>query len=105
MPGPASHVHYVFCCGTGSATGSLATRLAAPVAPHVSATATCRWARPAAVSGLHIARAAAARGFASMTGAPAAPHASESFLSGTNSVYVEEMYRLWKQDPSRCGGV
>ena len=28
------------------------------------------------------------------------PHPSESFLSGTNAVYVEEMYRAWKKDPS-----
>lgn len=32
----------------------------------------------------------------------AEPHASESFMTGTNSVYMEEMYRQWKSDPSRC---
>lgn len=26
---------------------------------------------------------------------------ADSFLSGTSSVYVEEMYRAWKADPSR----
>ncbi|RHY33066.1 hypothetical protein DYB32_001913 [Aphanomyces invadans] len=28
-----------------------------------------------------------------------APHPSESFLSGTNNVYVDEMYKTWTQDP------
>ena len=28
-----------------------------------------------------------------------AAHPSEAFLSGTNSVYMEEMYRLWRSDP------
>lgn len=28
------------------------------------------------------------------------PHPSESFLSGTNNIYVEEMYRAWSTDPS-----
>lgn len=35
----------------------------------------------------------------SATSAPA-PHPSESFLNGTNSLYVEEMYELWKRDPT-----
>ncbi|KDO18931.1 hypothetical protein SPRG_15789, partial [Saprolegnia parasitica CBS 223.65] len=29
-----------------------------------------------------------------------APHPSESFINGTNNVYVEEMYRSWTKDPS-----
>ncbi|KDO20700.1 oxoglutarate dehydrogenase [Saprolegnia parasitica CBS 223.65] len=29
-----------------------------------------------------------------------APHPSESFINGTNNVYVEEMYRSWTTDPS-----
>ncbi|RHY07301.1 hypothetical protein DYB36_003343 [Aphanomyces astaci] len=28
------------------------------------------------------------------------PHPSESFLSGTNNVYVEEMYKTWSKDPT-----
>ncbi|CAK4069187.1 unnamed protein product [Aphanomyces euteiches] len=28
-----------------------------------------------------------------------APHPSETFLSGTNNVYVEEMYKTWTKDP------
>ena len=35
------------------------------------------------------------RGFAS------APHPSESFVTGNNNAYVEEMYRSWKQNPER----
>jgi hypothetical protein len=31
---------------------------------------------------------------------PLSTHASESFLSGTNSIYAEAMLRQWKQDPS-----
>ncbi len=27
--------------------------------------------------------------------------AADSFLSGTSSVYVEEMYRAWKANPAR----
>lgn len=27
-----------------------------------------------------------------------APHASESFLSGSNTIYVEKMHELWKKD-------
>lgn len=26
---------------------------------------------------------------------------NEDFLSGGNSVYADEMYRVWKQDPSK----
>jgi 2-oxoglutarate dehydrogenase E1 component len=29
------------------------------------------------------------------------PHPSESFLSGSNSIYADEMYRLWRQDPNK----
>jgi len=46
---------------------------------------------------------AARRGFAASR-APTArpgPHPSESFLTGTSAVYFEEMWRLWKQDPSK----
>ncbi|OQS07064.1 2-oxoglutarate dehydrogenase E1 component [Thraustotheca clavata] len=28
------------------------------------------------------------------------PHPSESFISGTNNVYVEEMYKTWSKDPT-----
>ena len=28
----------------------------------------------------------------------------DSFLSGSNSVYVDQMYSSWKRDPSRFGG-
>lgn len=42
--------------------------------------------------------------------APARQLNAESFLSGTSSVYVEEMYRAWKTNPARlvlftCGVV
>ena len=30
-----------------------------------------------------------------------APHPAESFLTGTNNTYVEEMYRAWTQNPNR----
>jgi hypothetical protein len=30
------------------------------------------------------------------------PHPSESFMTGTNNAYVEEMYSSWKSDPKRC---
>jgi len=46
--------------------------------------------------------AAVAPRLLSTTTAVREPHPSESFLSGTNAVYAEEMYREWKQDPSRC---
>lgn len=36
-----------------------------------------------------------ARAFAS------APHPSETFLTGANNAYVEEMYASWKADPLR----
>jgi 2-oxoglutarate dehydrogenase complex dehydrogenase (E1) component-like enzyme len=29
-------------------------------------------------------------------------HPQESFMSGSNSVYVEEMYRAWLSDKKRC---
>lgn len=29
------------------------------------------------------------------------PHPSETFLTGTNNAYVEEMYTSWKTSPSR----
>ena len=32
---------------------------------------------------------------------PADAHPAGSFLSGANSVYVEEMYKLWSQDPEK----
>lgn len=30
------------------------------------------------------------------------PHPSETFLTGTNNAYVEEMYDSWKTNPQRC---
>ena len=30
-----------------------------------------------------------------------APQAAESFLNGGNSIYVEEMFRVWSEDPSK----
>lgn len=29
------------------------------------------------------------------------PHPSETFMTGTNNAYVEEMYSSWKSDPKR----
>lgn len=29
------------------------------------------------------------------------PHPSETFLTGTNNAYVEEMYASWKSNPQR----
>ena len=29
-------------------------------------------------------------------------HPQESFMSGSNSVYVEEMYRAWLKNRERC---
>jgi hypothetical protein len=61
---------------------------------------------------LNAARARAAFATTSpAAGAPAAASPSlvqlgaESFLSGTSSVYAEEMYRAWKADPSRCAAL
>jgi hypothetical protein len=32
---------------------------------------------------------------------PTSTLTAESFLNGTSSVYVDEMYRLWKSDAAR----
>lgn len=54
---------------------------ASGVRPHTSAVASSRLT--------------AARAFA--TG----PHPSETFLTGTNNAYVEEMYDSWRSNPTR----
>lgn len=33
------------------------------------------------------------------------PHPSETFLTGTNNAYVEEMYDSWKSNPQRYAAV
>ncbi len=45
---------------------------------------------------------AAAPARAISASAPALNGSAESFLNGTSSVYVEEMYHAWKKAPSRC---
>lgn len=45
--------------------------------------------------------AAAPASSAAASGASLVQQGAESFLNGTSSVYVEEMFRAWKADPKR----
>ncbi|KAH9260434.1 oxoglutarate dehydrogenase (succinyl-transferring), E1 component [Batrachochytrium salamandrivorans] len=42
-----------------------------------------------------------ARQFCAAAAPPSPPHPSESFLSGANSNYADEMYSVWKRDPTK----
>ncbi|KAA0150636.1 hypothetical protein FNF27_02609 [Cafeteria roenbergensis] len=60
-----------------------------------------RAARTAGSASARLTGAARRRIATTVAAAKPPTHPSEAFLSGTNAVYFEEMWRLWKEDPSQ----
>jgi len=85
-------------------TRSLVTSLL-PLLPGVAPEKLAVWLAKGVVQQSTGARAATAASFRLYSAAPPPPVAAEPFLNGSSSIYVEEMYNAWLQDPKSVHAV
>jgi 2-oxoglutarate dehydrogenase E1 component len=85
-------------------TRSLVTGLL-PLLPGVAPEKLAVWLAKGVVQQSTVARAATAASFRLYSAAPPPPVAAEPFLNGSSSIYVEEMYNAWLQDPKSVHAV